>query len=318
MRVVFFGTSPFAVPTLDALRDAAPRHTVLAVVTQPDKPSGRGMQMQESPVKRRALALGYPVLQPERVRRAPFPEQLAALAPDVLVVVSFGQIIPQKVLDLPRFGGVNVHASLLPRWRGAAPIHRAIQAGDPETGVATMRMEATLDTGPVFREARLPIGDDDTTLSLEPRLAELGAALLVATLDDLEAGTAVATPQPADGVTYAHMVTREDGLLDPAAESALALRGRVRALSPRPGATLALAGRDVKVLECAVEPGDAAAGTVVSAGRDGIRIGTTDGVLRLIRVQPAGKPPMDAGAYANGARLAPGDPASRPATTSTT
>lgn len=274
------------------------------------------MQLAESAVKKAARALGYEtVLQPERVRRKPFPEELAALEPDALVVVSFGQIIPQRVLDIPRHGGINVHASLLPRWRGAAPIHRAIMAGDTETGVATMRMEATLDTGPVFLEARLPITPDDTTLLLEPRLAEAGALLLVQTLDRLEQEPDwEPTPQREEGMTYAAMLTREDGFLDPIAESAALLANRVRALTPRPAGVLVLAGKEVKVLEAQVLPGEEhdVPGTVVGLTKAGIELATISGRFRLVTVQPLGKPVMAAAAYANGARLTLGDLASRP------
>lgn len=317
MRVVYFGTSPFAVPPLEALL-ASPAHSVLAVVTQPDRPAGRGLRDQASPVKRCALAHGVDVLQPERVRRAPFPDQLRALRPDVLAVVSFGQIIPEKVLEIADHGGINVHASLLPRWRGAAPIHRALMAGDRETGVATMRMEPTLDTGPIYLEHRLPIGPADTTATLEAALAELGARLLVETLDRLESHPFAPTPQSIEGATYAHRIERDDALLDPAMETAEQLERRVRALSPRPGTVIELGGREVKVLEAAVEIGDGTPGTVVSAGKDGIRVATASGLLRLVKVQPAGKPPMDAAAYANGARLAPGFPAKRPTNAETT
>ena len=314
MRVVFFGTSPFAVPTLQALH--ASHHEVLAVVTQPDRPAGRGMQLAESPVKRAARALGYEtILQPERVRRKPFPQELAALSPDVLVVISFGQIIPQSVLDIPRHGGINVHASLLPRWRGAAPIHRALMAGDAETGVATMRMEATLDTGPVFLETRLPIEPEDTTLSLEPRLADAGATLLIQTLDRLEHEPGwQPTPQPEEGMTYAAMLTREDGFLDPRAESATVLVNRVRALTPRPGGVILLADKEVKVLEAGALPTEwlLAPGVIHFVTKDGIGIQTTEGTLLLKVVQPPGKPVMSAFAYANGARLKPGDRAARP------
>lgn len=311
MRVVYFGTSPFAVPPLEALI-ASPSHTVVAVVTQPDRPAGRGLRDQPSPVKRCALEHCLDVLQPERVRRKPFPDQLRALRPDVLAVVSFGQIIPETVLEIAPHGGVNVHASLLPRWRGAAPIHRALLAGDQETGVATMRMEPTLDTGPVYLERKIPIGPTDTTTTLETALAALGATLLVETLDRLQAGPFEPTPQSVDGATYAHRIERADALLDPSVETAEELERRVRALSPRPGTVLELGGREVKVLEAAVEAGDGPPGTVVSAGKDGVRVATVSGLLRLIRVQPAGKPPMEAAAYANGARLAPGSPARRP------
>lgn len=313
MRVLFFGTSPFAVPTFHALHQAAPRHTILGVVTQPDRPAGRGQRLHTSPVKELALALGYVVHQPERVRRKPFPAQVADLAPDALVVISFGQIIPQAMLDLPRFGGVNVHASLLPRWRGAAPIHHAILAGDKETGVATMRMEATLDTGPTFLVAREPIRGDDTTGTLEPRLALLGAPLLIETLDRLEAGTVSPTPQNEAGVLLAPPVTREMGLLDALAEDAAALDRRVRAMTPRPGAFVTIAGRPLKVLDARPEPGEAAPGTVAAVDKTGVVIGTPAGLLRLVRVQPEGKAAMSAADWARGARVAPGAPVVRQA-----
>ncbi len=314
MRVVFCGTSGFAVPSLEAL--AASSHTVVAVVTQPDRPGGRGMQLQESPIKRAAKRVGIEILQPEKVRRAPFPAQLAALAPDVLAVVSFGQIIPQRLLDLPPFGGINVHASLLPRWRGAAPIHWALLAGDAETGVATMRMEASLDTGPVFLEHREPIRPDDTVIALEPRLAEAGARLLVTTLDRLtQEPDWEPTAQAADGMTYASMIDRATGFLDPASASAAALERAVRALSPRPGAWLVLAGKDIKVLGARGGDAlpDALPGTIATIGREGIGVATIDGTLWLTVVQPAGKPAMPAADYANGARLRAGDPAVTPA-----
>ncbi len=314
MRVVFFGTSPFAVPTLEAL--SMSRHQLVAIVTQPDRPAGRGMQLAESAVKKAARALSYPtVLQPERVRRKPFPQELLALAPDVLVVVSFGQIIPQSILDIPKHGGINVHASLLPRWRGAAPIHRAIMAGDSETGVATMRMEATLDTGPIFLEARTPIGPEDTTLTLEPRLADAGAALLIQTLDRLEREPDwQPTSQSTMGMTYAAMLTREDGFLDPTAESAVLLANRVRALTPRPGGVIVLGDKEVKVLEArAIQTsGVQAPGVLIAITKEGIEVATLDGSLLLKTIQPPGKPPMAAAAYANGARLKPGAHASRP------
>jgi methionyl-tRNA formyltransferase len=314
MRLLFFGTSPFAVPTLQALHNVTPRHTVLGVVTQPDRPSGRGMKLTMSPVKESALTLGYPVYQPERVRRKPFPAEVAALNPDVLVVIAFGQIIPQGLLDLPRFGGINVHASLLPRWRGASPIHHAILAGDTETGVATMRMEATLDTGPIYLVARQPIHPNDTVGSLEPRLAAHGASLLIDTLDRLEAGTLVAMAQGEEGVTYAPPVTKEMGYLDPQTEGAEALALRVRATNPRPGAFLAVAGRTLKVWD--VQPETAAAptpiGTVSAVRKDGIAIATASGTLLLVRVQPENRGAMPAADFARGARLAPGDPVSAP------
>lgn len=316
MRVLFFGTSPFAVPTLQALHDAAPRHSVIGVVTQPDRPSGRGMKLHFSPVKELALALGYPVFQPERVRRKPFPAEVAALAPDALVVISFGQIIPQAMLDQPRFGGINVHASLLPRWRGAAPIHHALIAGDAETGVATMQMEATLDTGPTYLVARTPIELHDTVATLEGRLAAMGAPLLIETLDELEAGALSPTTQPEDGMTYAAPVTREMGFLDPAGETAESLWNRIRGTNPRPGAFLAIDGRTLKILDAHPETvsDTVTPGSVAAIRKDGVLIGASDGTaLLLTRVQPENKGPMTADAWARGARIAVGATAAAPA-----
>jgi methionyl-tRNA formyltransferase len=314
MKILFFGTSAFAVPTLNALHEAAPRHEILAVVTQPDKPSGRGMKMSLSPIKLRAGELDYRVLQPEKVRRKPFPAEVAEMKPDALVVVSFGQIIPQSVLDIPRYGGINVHGSLLPRWRGAAPIHWAIIEGDSETGVATMQMEASLDTGPVFLEAREPIRPDDTVETLEPRLSALGGSLLVETLDRLEAGTIIATPQTEEGMTYARPVTRENGLLDPSVESAAQMERKVRALSPRPGAWLLFAGKPVKVLGAEVvadTPENAPPGTIAALPKTGIFIATADQALLITRLQPENKAAMSAADFARGLRLSVGESVSK-------
>jgi methionyl-tRNA formyltransferase len=313
MRVLFFGTSAFAVPTFDALHDARNRHTILGVVTQPDRPSGRGLKLQQSPVKQRASEFGYTIYQPERVRRKPFPSEVADMAPDALVVVSFGQIIPEKMLQQPRFGGINVHASLLPRWRGAAPIHHALLAGDSETGVATMQMEATLDTGAIYLEAREPIREDDTVATLERRLARLGGPLLVRTLDMLDRGELTPTPQSEDGMLYASPVTRESGFLDPVSSPAHVLERQVRGTAPRPGAYIVIGGRTLKVLEARVEnTNPSSPGTVVHIGKEGVSVGTPDENLLLVRVQPENKGAMNASDWARGARVAVGDPAHAP------
>lgn len=315
MRVFFFGTSGFAVPTLDALHAAADRHTILGVVTQPDRPSGRGLKLQVSPVKQRALELGYTVLQPERVRRKPFPSEIAEMAPDALVVVSFGQIIPGKMLEQPRFGGINVHASLLPRWRGAAPIHHAILAGDSDTGVATMQMETTLDTGPVYLEAREQIRPKDTVATLEMRLAALGGPLLVETLDRLERGDLSPTAQSDEGMVYASPVTRETGFLDPVLQPAIVLERQVRGTAPRPGAFIIVGGKTLKVLEARVEEiiPSSNPGTVLRVDREGVAVATSQGNLVLLRVQPENKGAMNASDWARGARINIGDPAHAPA-----
>jgi methionyl-tRNA formyltransferase len=313
MRIVFFGTSPFAVPTLVALHES-PLHEIVAVVTQPDKPSGRKNEVVFSPIKKSAMAMGYPILQPEKVRRSAFLEEMQPLKPDILVVISFGQIISQKLLDLPPYGGVNVHASLLPRWRGAAPIHYAILSGDAETGVATMQMEAGLDTGPILLEHREAILATDTTHTLEPRLANAGAVLLLKTLTGLENKTITPRTQPEEGMTYAKPVTREDGFLDPINHTARHLDCQIRALSPQPGAWLVVAGKEIKVLEARVLESSVGmvAGTVVGKDKTGIPIATQNGILLLTRVQPPGKPVLEASAYANGARLVGGERAESP------
>ncbi len=308
------GTSPFALPVLQTLHESD-RHTILGVVTQPDRPSGRGMKVHFSPVKELALALGYEIYQPERVRRKPFPQVVRDLAPDALVVVSFGQIIPEAMLQVPKYGGINVHASLLPRWRGAAPIHHAILAGDSETGVATMQMEPSLDTGPVFLVAREAIRSTDTTQVLEDRLAQLGGPLLLQTLDGLEEGTLTSTPQPEDGMTYAAPLTRDDGLPDPRAETADTLTRRVLAMPTRPGAVISIAGRPIKVLDAAPQegqPGDVP-GTVAQSDKSGVVIACAENTrLLLRRVQPENKAAMLGPDWARGARLTVGEPARKP------
>ena len=203
MRILFFGTSPFAVPTLQAL--LASSHEVIGIVTQPDRPHGRGLQLAQSPVKKAALVLApaIPILQPERARRREFVDQVRQMAPDALVVAAFGQILSQKLLDIPRLGGVNVHGSLLPRWRGAAPIQYALMAGDSETGVTTMQMDAGMDTGDILLMARVPITEDDNAQTLEEKLSAAGADLLMETLVRLEQGDCPRIPQDGDMATYA-------------------------------------------------------------------------------------------------------------------
>ena len=301
LRVVYAGTPEFAVPALDAI--AASPHALVAVYTQPDRPAGRGQALAQSPVKRRALELGLPVLQPPTLRAPDAAPTLAAFAPDVMVVAAYGLLLPQAVLDVPRHGCVNIHASLLPRWRGAAPIQRAILAGDAATGVCIMRMEAGLDTGPVYRAEPLAIGARESAGELHDRLAALGARLLVATLDELALGRASATPQPADGVTYAHKLDKREALLDwsrPARE----LDRAVRAYVPWPVAETRLDGEQLRVH--AAEPRDAAGGgagarpgTVLAVTADGIDVATGGGVLRLTRVQQAGRRAVSAREFAN-------------------
>lgn len=299
MRIVFAGTPEFAVPSL---RAAATRAEVVAVYTQPDRRAGRGRGLVASPVKRAALEMGIEVRQPVNFRDPADIEALRALKPDLMAVVAYGLILPQAVLDIPTEGCWNVHASLLPRWRGAAPIQRAIQAGDAETGVCLMQMEKGLDTGPVLLEQRTAIAADDTGGRLHDRLAEMGAWVLADGLGLLRAGIApVARPQPAEGVTYAHKLDKAEARLDwarPAAE----LADTVRAFNPWPVAEAVLDGERVRIHVAVAVDVDhrAAPGTVLAAGRGGIDIACGEGALRLGTLQRDGGRPVDAAAYVNG------------------
>lgn len=300
VRVVFAGTADFAVPSLRACNA---RHAVLAAVTQPARPGSRGRPAPR-PVADAAQQLGIPLLQPERIRSGPVVEEILGLGADVLVVAAYGQIVPRALLDGHRFGGVNVHASLLPRWRGAAPIARAILAADPVTGVCVMRMEAGLDTGPVYACREVPIGDEATTTGLTETLAIAGAEELVAVLAALERGAAAATPQLEEGVTYAARLTREDGVLDWQARSAEEVDRMVRALNPWPGVTADLAGVTVRILAGRSVPGEVAAGpgAVVRTERESAVVATAAGLFRVNSVQPSGRRPMTAAAFLRGRR----------------
>jgi methionyl-tRNA formyltransferase len=299
--VVYAGTPEFAVPSLEAL---AATFTVRAVLSQPDRPAGRGRALSPSPVKRRAQALGLQVLQPASLRDPAALEALVALAPDVLVVVAYGLLLPPAVLAVPRLGCINVHASLLPRWRGAAPIQRAILAGDEETGVAIMRMDPGLDTGPVYAVRRVPIGARDTTPTLAQRLAVEGADLLVATLAAVEGGRALAAPQASDGASYADKLEKSEAPLNWHFDAA-ELDRRIRAFVPWPMAETRWRGNPLKVhaaepLEPVAAPG-APPGTIVAAGAAGIDVATGAGVLRLTRVQRPGRKVVEAAEFARGA-----------------
>ncbi|AOH36024.1 MAG: methionyl-tRNA formyltransferase [Gammaproteobacteria bacterium] len=304
MRIVFAGTPEFAVPSL---RAAASRGEVVAVYTQPDRPAGRGRQLAFSPVKQEAMERGIQVFQPASLRTEDAQEQLRALAPDLLVVVAYGLILPRAVLEIPRFGCWNVHASLLPRWRGAAPIQRAIEAGDAETGVCLMWMAEGLDTGPVLLSQSTPIGPEETAGELHDRLAELGAQVLSDGLGLLRAGIRPRPqPQPEEGVTYAHKLDKAEARQDwsqPAAQ----LARRVRAFHPWPVAEAELAGERIRIhAATALEAAhDAAPGTVLAAGRDGIDVACGEGVLRLLRVQRPGGKAISAADYLNARRDLP-------------
>jgi methionyl-tRNA formyltransferase len=299
LRIVFAGTPEFAVPCLEACRASGAQ--VVAVYTQPDRPAGRGRKLAESPVKQAALAAGLSVEQPESLKSPEAQAALAAHAPDLLVVVAYGLILPRKVLAIPRLGCWNVHASLLPRWRGAAPIQRAILAGDAETGVDLMRMEAGLDTGPVLLERRTPITSGDTGGTLHDRLALLGADVLAEGLRRTLAGEALAaTPQPEQGVTYAHKLDKAEAKLD-FTRPAIELERTVRAFDPWPVAEGAIAGESVRIWAAqAVERRhDATAGDVLAAGRDGIDLACGEGVLRVTALQRPGGKRISAADYLN-------------------
>ena len=317
MRIVFFGTAEFAVPSLEALARAG--HEILAVVSQPDKPQGRGMQVSASPVKKAAERLGLPILQPRRVRAASFVEKMREMRPDALALAAFGQIIPQDLLDVPLLGPINVHGSLLPKYRGAAPIQRAIMAGDAQTGVTTMRMEAALDTGDMLLKATLPIGPDDTSGTLFPKLAELGAALLLETLEGLANGTLPRIPQDDAQATLAPMITAEDSVLN-WKETAGQIDCRIRGLSPRPGvfATIEINGqaKRVKIWNAkSAEPGGetergAAPGTILAIEKNppALLVAAGNGtVARILEAQPENGKRMAAAEWARGARLKAGD-----------
>jgi len=300
-RVLFMGSPPFALPTLQALMQG---YHVVGVVTQPDRPSGRGRQLQPPPVKMVAQAHGLPVLQPASLRSPEAIAALQALRPDMIVVAAFGQILRPAVLDLPPFGCLNVHASLLPRWRGAAPIAAAILAGDETAGITIMQMDPGLDTGPILRQSALPIAPDDTSESLGEKLARLGADLLLATLPDWLAGKIQPQPQDNTLATFAPQLEKEQGHID-WSQPADAIARRVRAFHPWPGTFTTWQSAPLRILRASAESASGEEGTLpgtVEATPDGPAVATGRGRLRLIEVQPAGKRPMPADAFVRGAR----------------
>ena len=306
MNVAFLGTPHFAVPALEAI--AAAGHSIAAVYTQPDRPSGRGQELAQSPVKEAAVRLGIEVRQPERVRRPEAVAELAALQADVFVVVGYGQILPQAVIDLPRLGVVNVHASLLPRWRGAAPIQWAIAEGDAVTGVTTMMIDAGLDTGDILLLAETPIGPEENAIELGRRLAPMGAELLIETLRLLERGECPRVPQDHSLATKARILQREDGLIDwrrPARE----IFNRARGFLPWPGAWTWFRGQRFNVWKCRPVPsrewvaGEPMALGMVRAIDKRLLAGTGAGVLELLEVQLEGRRRVDAAAFINGTRF---------------
>ena len=303
MKIAFLGTSAFAVPALKALAEAG--HDVAAVYTRAPKPAGRGQQERRTPVHELALSLGLTVHSPRSLRNDEEAQAFRAVDLDAAVVVSYGHILPKSFLDAPVLGCINIHGSLLPRWRGAAPIHRAILAGDSETGVTTMRMDEGLDTGPMLLAESTPISSADTAETVHDRLAELGARLIVSTLDGLMRNTIDPVVQPEEGVTYAHKLGKEEGVLDwrrPAAE----LERKVRAFHPWPGTSFELNGERIKVLAAGLALAGGTPGTL-TIGRDGFPVVACGiGGLKLLQLQRPGRSAQPADAFLRGFALAAG------------
>jgi len=310
LRVVFMGTPEFSVPSLAALADT---ERVVLAVTNPDRPSGRGQALAVPPVKAEAARRGIPVFQPEKAKAPESVARIAAESPDLIVVVAYGHILPPSILSIPKYGCINMHASLLPKYRGAAPINWAIARGETETGVTIMRMDPGMDTGPMLHVRAIPIGEDDTAGTMFPKLAALGAEALGEALRKLRDGTLTETAQDNALATYAPMLKKEHGLID-WGRSAREVRNLVRGMTPWPSAYAIHGGRTLKVLAASVEGGAGApgrpAGTpgeIVAVGKDGIVVACGEGALRLELVQPEGGKPMTVWAYAQGRRVMKGD-----------
>jgi methionyl-tRNA formyltransferase len=303
MRIVFAGTPEFAAQALAAILAAG--QSVPLVLTQPDRPSGRGMALKASPVKQLALEHGLQVHQPASLKSAESRQPIIDARPDVMVVAAYGLILPQAALDIPRLGCINIHASLLPRWRGAAPIQRAVLAGDAETGVTLMRMEAGLDTGPMLLKGRLPITDADRVATLHAKLAALGARLIVEALPRLARGELPGEPQPAEGVTYAAKLEKSEAVLD-WRQTAVVLSRAVRAFDPYPGTVARIEGQTIKVWRAEPAPGAGEPGTVLAANADGILVACGEGALRLVELQKSGGKRLQAADFLHGFALKPG------------
>lgn len=297
-RIVFMGSPDFAVPALTAL---AAHYPIVGVVTQPDRPSGRGMILTPPPVKVAALEAGIPVIQPEKLKQPEALQQLQAWNPDLIVVAAFGQILRPNVLDLPKYGCLNIHASLLPRHRGAAPIQAAILAGDAETGITIMKMDVGLDTGPMLRQRAIPVGAEDTGGSLFEKLSKLGGELLLETIPAYISGKLVPQPQPTEGATYFGMIKKEDGLLD-FTRSAVELERRIRAFSPWPGTFMLWNNAPLKIHKAHVVKDDSmeTGKHVVAEGLPAV--GTAEGLIVFDELQPAGKNSMTGKAFLAGGR----------------
>jgi methionyl-tRNA formyltransferase len=309
LRIIFMGTAPLSCASLKALL-AAPGFEVAAVVTQPDRPKGRELKRVPSPVKELALQTNLPVLQPERARAEDFLKSLEALRPDLIVVAAYGQILPKTILELPRFGCLNVHTSLLPKYRGAAPIQWAMLNDEPQTGVTIMQMDAGLDTGDILSQAATPVLPEDTSETLHERLGQMGAELLVATIQELVAGKVGPRPQPADGVSYAPKIKKEDGLID-WTQPARAIWNRVRALAPWPGAFTHLPGRPqphlVKIWQTAIEQRQGLPGAILQADKAGLVVGCGQNALRILVLQREGGRRLGAQEFLAGHPLQTGD-----------
>jgi methionyl-tRNA formyltransferase len=308
LRIVYFGTPGFAVPSLTRLLPSS--HTVVQVVSQPDKPKGRGHRLVPTPVKETALAAGVPVSQPERLRDDEFLRSMSALEPDLGVVAAYGKLLPEALLGIPRLGMINVHGSILPRWRGAAPVHRAVISGDSETGITIMRVVKELDAGAMLAIRRRPIGPDETSVEVEHDLARIGADLLIETVDALAIGSLTETPQPEEGITYASKLTKEESAVS-WTEPALRIHNLVRGLQPWPLVAARLAGARVLIHRTALtgEVAEAPAGTVVAASGDTLAVAAGDArVLRIVSLQPEGRRVMSARDFLAGRRIEPGEP----------
>ena len=308
LRILFMGSDAIACPTLERLRARAD-YEIVAVVTQPDRPGGRRLRTRACAVKDHALKAGLAVFDPEKVGAANSVEHMARLAPDLLVVVAYGQYISSKVLAVPRLAAINLHPSLLPKYRGASPIQMAVADGESVTGVTILHVSREMDGGDIILQREVPIHDEDTSLTLQARLAEAGAEAMIEAIDALAAGTAARMPQDEARATYVGRLNKEDGYLD-WSRSAHTLRNRIRGFQPWPGCSC-VDPHDpearLKIHEARVEAGRGEPGTVLDCGRDGPLVATGDGALRLLRVQPPGKKPMDGGAYLHGYRLQVGD-----------
>jgi methionyl-tRNA formyltransferase len=304
LNVFFAGTPEFAARCLAALLES--RHHVVGVFTQPDRPAGRGQVRAASPVKRLALVHGVPLEQPENLSEVSVHEQLRRHNPDVMVVAAYGLILPQAMLAIPRLGAYNVHASLLPRWRGAAPIQRALLAGDRNTGISIMQMDTGLDTGPILLQEEIAISENDTAATLHDTLAALGGRLIVRSLDALQAGEVKTLPQPSQGATYAAKLDKREARLD-WRESALGVNRRIRALNPSPGASTRIRGVDLKIWQCILASGSGTPGEVLSAGANGVLVACGEGAILATVIQRPGGRRLAAAEFLPGFSLTAGE-----------